>query len=237
MIILDTYMSSKSGKYYIEFVGQHTAGKTKTIHEIVDNNLLFPNTAIYPQKIKRSRLHFYFYLSIIFIKNINNFLFVLLYLLVNTKWSWINYHSSDRHLIKMVLLHPYYSGLKGFDTWMKDDMLHLLPRLEFKKDLNVKDKLEKFFDKFSYLYDGIVYIDLPYEVMRQRFEDRFQNRDKNRKENRGPVYERAFKQNIILKDIICNQNKIPYLIIDGTQNISENADKVVKFIKSNIYEK
>lgn len=220
-------------KYYIEFVGQHTSGKTRTIREIVDQGLLHPKKVIYPQKLDRSIWGFYLALPFIVIKQISHLWFLLRWLSKYTKWSWINYHSSIRHIWKMILLHPYYERFE-FDIWMKDDMLHLLPRLNFQDGVDVENAFSIFFKHFSYLYDGLVYVDIPYEVMQDRFSQRFKNRDHKRKSNRQPVYERAFAQNQILKKLLQEQTIVPFLIISGTEDLQDNAHKVVSFIKEKV---
>lgn len=222
-------------KYYIEFVGQHTAGKTLTICKVVDNKLLAPKVAVYPQKIKRSLFHFTLTLPVLIIQNIKNLLFVNIFLFRYASLSWINYHAVGRHLFKMVLLHPYYCKNYNFDIWLKDDMLHLLPRIKFKKGVDVKCAFQEFFSHFSYLYDCIVYIDLPYDVMNQRFKNRFSTRSSRRRKSRIPVYERAFSQNIILRQVISDQTNTPFLILDGTNDILENANLVTEFIKKHVY--
>lgn len=235
MVLYKESTLTNSRKYYVEFVGQHTAGKTITIKEIVDSELLAPKVAVYPQKIKRSQFNFILALPLLVIKHINDLYFVIKFLVLYTSWSWINYHAVGRHLLKMVLLHPYYCENYDFDIWFKDDMLHLLPRLQFNKNINVEDIFKTYFFHFSDLYDGIVYIDLPYEVMIKRFENRFRTRDVRRRENRTPVYERAFRQNLILRKVISEQKNIPFLILDGTDVISDNAKKVAEFVKTYVY--
>lgn len=223
----------KNSKYYIEFVGQHTAGKTSILKHIVDQDLLKPLVAIYPQKVKRSQFHFWFSLPWLVLKNLNDLFFVSGFFLRHTKFSWINYHAAWRHLLKMVILHPYYERY-NFDIWMKDDMLHLLPRIDFKKNVDVRVCLEKFFKRFESRYDGLVYVDLPYEIMQKRFLVRFDDRPKSRKKSRGPVYERSFQQTLLLKEILLDQKSIPVLVIDGTEDISDNAKKAASFIKAKV---
>lgn len=222
-------------KIYIEFVGQHTAGKTSVIHDIVDRECLLPTKAIYPQKLNRSRTHFFLNLPLLFLNNIRNLCFICLFFLRYTKFTWINYHSAGRHMWKMVLLHPYHVKF-NFDLWMKDDLLHLLPRIEFRNKVDVSDVFQMFFNHFSHLYDGLVYIDLPYEEMKERFKSRFESRSFRRKANRELVYDRAYKQNILLKEVLMNQNKVPILVLDGLVEVKNKSSMVVKFIKVNILE-
>ena len=136
---------------------------------------------------------------------------------------------------KMVILHPYYSKF-DFDIWIKDDLLHLLPRIEFRKSVNVLSAFQKFFDRFAHLYDGLVYVDLPYKEMKKRFQNRFENRSSTRRANRMQVYERAFKQNIFLKRVLLNQSKVPILTLSGLAQVNNNSTMIVEFIKASIYD-
>ncbi|MEX0917675.1 MAG: hypothetical protein WDZ93_00810 [Candidatus Paceibacterota bacterium] len=225
----------RSKQYYVEFVGQHGAGKTRTIHEIVNRDMLAPYAAVYPQQLQRSRVHFACSVPLLLVLHIRHVWFVGRFLLQYAKWNWINYHAAARHLIKMVVLHPYYESRFDFDIWMKDDMLHLLPRIEFQDGVEVIAVFRKYFNHFAYRYNGVVYIELPYDVMMQRFEQRFRARDPKRKENRTPVYERAFQQNKLLKQVLTEQTLVPVLVIDGTHDVSDNAQQVVAFIRTHIY--
>jgi len=221
----------KERKHYIEFVGQHTAGKTVTIHEIVDKSLLAPMQSVYPQQLKRRKIHFALMLPVLFVQNFIHFWFAVIFLLRYTKWNWTNYHAVGRHLLKMVLLHPYYEKHFEFDVWMKDDMLHLLPRIEFRRSVDTEVVLTKFFKHFAYLYEGIVYLDLPYEEMKRRFEERFKERSESRRANREKVYERAFEQNKILKKILVEQKQVPVLLLSGTESTEQNATESAEFIR------
>lgn len=225
----------KRRKYYFEFVGQHTAGKTTIIRDIVDGDYLSPYVSIYPQLVTRSRGFFWLHLPILFFKNIPHLWFLLRFSLRYAKLNWINFHAVGRHLWKMIILHPYFERF-DFDIWMKDDLLHLLPRIEFKNSTNssVKSSFKLFFDHFKYLYDGIVYVDLPYDVMQERFFNRFKDRSRLRRASRTPVYERAFTQNILLKEILLEQEIVPVLVIRGTDSIDTNRESVVNFIKKYI---
>ena len=223
-------------KLYIEFVGQHTAGKTTVIQDIVDRGLLEPKIAIYPQKIKRSRINFIIRLPFLFLSNIFDIFFIFKFLLCNVKFNWTNYHSAGRHMWKMVILHPYFLKF-DFDVWMKDDLLHLLPRLEFKKNVDVYSALTMFFEHFEHWYDGLVFIDLPYEEMKIRFDKRFENRTEHRRTNRAEVYERAFAQNILLKGILQRQVRTPILILDGNADVKVKSAQVVEFIQDILHEK
>jgi len=223
-------------KLYIEFVGQHTAGKTTVIHDIVDRGLLEPRKATYPQKVKRSRIDFAFRLPLLLLINIFDVIFILKFLIVNVKFNWNNYHSAGRHMWKMVILHPYFLKF-DFEVWMKDDLLHLLPRLEFKKNVDIHSALTIFFNHFKNWYDGLVFIELPYEDMKARFEIRFANRSERRRVNRAEIYDRAFAQNILLKDVLLRQTNVPILVLDGNSAVDVKSAQVVAFIKGIIDDK
>jgi len=223
----------KRKKKYIEFTGPHTAGKTSIIHEIVDNDLLKPLSVIYPQKIKRSSILFALALPWVAICNFRHLLFLKFFWLRYVKLNFINYHSVGRHLFKMILLHPYYERY-DFDVWLKDDMLHLLPRIDFRKGVDVDTVLRKFFMHFAYLYDGIVYVDIPETVMKERFDSRFEGRSSWRIKSRIPVYKRSYVQGQVLKNILVGQKCVPVLCINGTDEIQKNAHHVEDFIKKEI---
>lgn len=219
--------------YYIEFVGQHTAGKTSTIREIVDTEMLAPLTVIYPQKIKRSQVVFVRALPWLIITNLKHLCFVCVFFLKYAQCSYINYHAVGRHIFKMVILHPFYERY-DFDLWMKDDMLHLLPRIAFKEGVDVKQVLQEFVAHFTYRYNGLVYMDLPYDVMRHRFQARFADRPAARRLNRELVYERSFKQTLLLRELLLAQTDVPLIILDGTDSVRTNAERVVSFVRSRV---
>lgn len=228
-------MNCKS-KLYIEFVGQHTAGKTTVIRDIVDRGLLEPARAIYPQKIKRSRLDLAFSMPRLLLVHIKDIIFIFQFFARNVKFNWINYHSAGRHMWKMIFLHPYFSKF-DFDVWMKDDLLHLLPRLEFKPSVDRSHAFNLFFNYFSHWYSGLVFIDLPYEDMKARFNERFMTRPHQRRKNRKKVYELAYAQNKILKHVLLEQNKVRVLVLDGKSEVTLKSAQVVNFIKELLDEK
>lgn len=221
---------------YIEFVGQHSAGKTTTIHYLVDQRLLKPLRAVYPQQLKRNQMHFIGMVPFLFVQNIQHAWFLSRFLLRNAELNWINYHAVARHLFKMIILHPYYDKTFSFDVMLKDDMVHLLPRIAFRKDVNIELALREFISHFAYRFDGLVYMEVPYAKMKERFEERFQARPHSRKKSREPVYERAYEQNKVLKQVLLEQRKIPVLVLSGEDAIEENAEKVADFIRTNIHE-
>lgn len=230
-------MSTELNKHYFEFVGPHTSGKTTLIKYIVDQNLLKPKISFYPQKIQRSKIKFAFKFPFYFCANIKKILFLFYFIFKNVKLSYINYHAALRHLFKMIILHPYYCREYEFDIFFKDDMLHLLPRLHFKDDVDVSVAFKQYFNFFSKWYSGIIHIDLPYDVMIERFNQRFSKRDIERKKNRIPVYERAFAQNKILRQVLIEQESVPILCISGVDSISENVYKITNFVKMKLNEK
>ena len=98
----------------------------------------------------------------------------------------------------MVILHDFYKRFE-FDVWLKDDMLHLLPRIQFRDKVDIYEGFLQYFLHFKGIYAGIIYITLDEELMQARFEARFSKRPKHRKISRKPLYSRVFRQNEILK--------------------------------------
>lgn len=219
---------------YIEFVGQHSAGKTTTIQRVVEDGILAPTRVVYPQLFKRNNLHFMLMTPLLFIVNARHVWFLTVFILRYTKCNWINYHAVFRHLYKMIVLHPYYDKTFSFDVMLKDDMVHLLPRVDFKDGVDVEVAFTTFISHFSYRFNGLVYMELPYEEMAARFEERFNTRPTSRKKSRKPVYERAYQQNQILKKVLCAQTMTPVLILQGTEPIETNVQKVTEFIRTYI---
>ena len=75
----------------------------------------------------------------------------------------------------MIILHPYYYRY-DFDVFLKDDMLHMLQRVMFKKKVNLEEAFREYLMHFIYLYDGLIYVDIEPEVMWRRFKERFPGR-------------------------------------------------------------
>ncbi|MCB9811689.1 hypothetical protein H6783_02150 [Candidatus Nomurabacteria bacterium] len=223
----------KGRPYYIEFVGQHTAGKTTIIHAIVDGGLLEPRIAVYPQQLRRARWHFVLSLPLLILTNAHHLLFVAAFFVGKAKWQWTNYQDVARHIFKMVLLHPYYHRYQ-FDIWMKDDMLHFLPRILFREGIGIEKAFLQFFDHFAFLYDGLVFVEIPHAVMQERFAARFKTQSQQRKTTREPIYEHAFAQNVALLQVLKQQSKVPLLILDGCRETKENTMRVVSFINSEV---
>ncbi len=215
-------------KYYIEFVGAHSAGKTSAYHAIALQNMLTPHRAIYPGQIHRSWLHFALSIPSIAIRNSKDLFFIILFFLLHARWCGINYRVM-RSLLKMVILHPYYYRF-DFDIFLKDDMLHLLPRIIFKNGTNLEHVMRVYFMHFIHLYDGLIYIDITPELMRERFRKRFSEKSVSFQESRQCIHERVLKQNVALRNVIVNQNRVPYLLLNGARDPQENAQKVVDFI-------
>jgi len=222
--------------YYIEFVGQHTAGKTTTLCKVVDEECLSPYTAFYPQQIHRSAIDFAFSMPMIIFQNMRHLFFVILFFCRYAKWHWTNYRNVGRHLMKQVILHPYYDKF-DFDIWLKDDMLHLLPRILFKNGVDVATALQEYFNHFSYLYDGIVYMDISREDMQKRIENRLVNRPVQRRRDLKIIYERTFCQNILLRQVLKDQKSVPCLFLNGNGDLQKNVEAVSDFIRVNILSK
>ena len=87
---------------------------------------------------------------------------------------------------------------------------------------------------FMYLYDGLVYVDIEPEVMWGRFKKRFPGKSHAFKKRRAVIHERAWQQSQILRRVITTQTAVPYLVLEGGNNVQENAQKVVVFVNQKI---
>ena len=219
-------------KYYIEFVGAHGAGKTYSYHVIAKQQLLKPYKSLYPGQVRRPKIHFALSCPIISVKNFKNLFFVIKFFLKNAQINFINFKVL-RSLIKMVILHPYYFRF-DFNFLLKDDMLHLLQRVIFKPNVNIENVFDQYFSHFSYLYDGLIFVDISTKIMKERFKKRFPGKSECFKNNRKIIHERVKKQSVNLRKVLTLQTKVPYLIIDGKDDVNKNAQKVVTFIKNEI---
>ncbi len=228
-------MSMKVRHNYVEFVGQHTAGKTSTYRYVVEEKLLSPYVAMHPRlpEFRRPRIHFALSIPFLVVKNINQIWFVTYFFLRYAKWRWTNYRDVWQYLIKMVILHPYYKRYE-YDVWFKQDMLHLLPRTFFKEEVDIERVFTEYFDHFAHLYNGIVYVDLSSENMQKRFAERHKGKSEKRQQNRRAIYEQAYKQNILMKEVLLAQNSVPVLVIDGNGSVEENAHKVAEFVRAKV---
>ena len=220
----------KNNKYYFEFVGAHGAGKTLTYHAITKQNLLSPHIAIYPGQVRRPKLHFSLSWPFIAVKNFNKLMFVFIFFLKYTAWSPVNFRVL-RSLLKMVVLHPYYERF-GHDVLLKDDMLHMLQRIVFRPNTDIFKAIDSYFLTFAYRYNGLIFVNISPEIMWDRFKRRFPGKSENFREVRRVIHERALNQSQVLRQVITTQKAVPYLILDGGDDPSQNAAKVVSFIKS-----
>ena len=219
-------------KYYVEFVGAHGSGKTFTYHAITKQNLMEPYKALYPGQVRRPTLHFASKWPIIAVKNIRHIVFLMVFFLRYAQIHHINFKVL-RSLVKMVILHPYYYHF-DFDVFLKDDMLHMLQRIIFKKRVNLEDAFREYLMHFIYLYDGLIYIDIEPKVMWRRFKKRFPGKSHSFKERRAVIHERAWQQSQVLRRVITTQTAVPYLVLEGGDNVQENAQKVVSFVSQKI---
>ena len=219
-------------KYYIEFVGAHGAGKTFTYHAIAKQQLLKPYISLYPGQVRRPKLHFALYCPIISIKNIENLLFVIYFFFKNAQINLINFKVL-RSLLKMIILHPYYFRF-NFNFLLKDDMLHMLQRVDFKPNVNFESVFDQYFSHFSFLYDGLIFVDISSKIMRERFKKRFPGKNEYFKESRRIIHERVKKQSVELRKVITTQTKVPCLIIDGSEDVNKNVKKIISFVKNKI---
>lgn len=225
-------MSANIKKYYVEFVGAHGSGKTFTYHAITKQNLMAPHNALYPGQVQRPTLHFALRWPIVAIKNGRHIIFVFGFFLRYAKVRHINFKVL-RSLVKMVILHPYYYRY-DFDVFLKDDMLHMLQRIIFKSKVKIEDAFREYLMHFMYLYDGIIFVDIEPEVMWGRFEKRFPGKSHTFKKKRAVIHERAWRQSQILRRVIISQTAVPYLVLEGCDNVQKNANKVVLFVNQKI---
>jgi|GEM_PF-3582622 len=195
--------------------------------------MLAPRVAKYPGQMKRPKLHFALSVPFIALKNVRHLLFIFFFFLRYAPMGRINFRVM-RVLMKMVILHPYYFRF-NFDVFLKDDMLHLLGRAIFKAGVDIEKIFREYFEHFSYLYDGLIYMSVPHEVMRERFTARFKERSEKFRQSRDVIHGRVFRQNQVWKSIIEEQTEIPYIVLDGTAPVAQNADAVVQFIKTKIF--
>jgi len=146
--------------------------------------------------------------------------FIFKFFTHNVKFNWTNYHTAVRHMWKMII--PYFLKF-DFEVWIKDDMLHILPRLESRQIVDVSCALKKFFNYFAKWCDGLIYIGLPYEDINARFDRHSENRPQNRKANRAEIYERAYAQIMLLKDVLLKQTTIPVFVLDGNSDLDDKS--------------
>ena len=219
-------------KYYIEFTGAHGAGKTHTYHAIAKQQLLKPYKSLYPGQVKRPRFHFFINCPLIALKNIKHIFFVISFFLRYAETCLTNFKIL-RTLIKMIILHPYYNRF-DFNIFLKDDMLHIIQRIIFKIDLNIEKLFREYFMHFIYLYDGLIFVDINTTVMHERFKKRFPGKSQNFIKSRRIIHNRVKTQSKMLRNVIISQTAVPYLVINGNEEVSKNAEKVVTFINKKI---
>ena len=145
-------------KVLFEFVGAHGSGKTFTYRAITKQNLMAPYKALYPGQVRRPRLHFALTWPIIAIRNVQHITFLIAFFLRYAQMGHTNFKVL-RALVKMIILHPYYYRY-DFDVFLKDDMLHMLQRIKFKKKVNLEEAFREYLMHFIYLYDGLIYVDI-----------------------------------------------------------------------------
>ena len=225
-------MNTNIKKYYVEFVGAHGSGKTYTYHAVTKQNLMAPYRAIYPGQVRRPKLHFALRWPFIAIKNIRHIIFLIGFFLRYAQARRINFKVL-RSLVKMIILHPYYYRY-DFDVFLKDDMLHMLQRVMFKKKVNLEEAFREYLMHFIYLYDGLIFVDIEPEVMWMRFKERFPGKSHSFKKMRANIHERAWQQSQILRRVITSQTAVPYLVLEGGDNVQDNAQKVVSFVSQKI---
>ena len=219
-------------KYYVEFVGAHGAGKTFMYHTITEQQLLKPHKAIYPGQVQRPAVHFALSWPILAIKNIRHIVFVIGFFVRYAQIRKINLKVL-RTLIKMIMLHPYYYRF-DFDVFLKDDMLHMIQRIMFKKNVQIEKVFREYFMHFVYLYNGLIFVDIKPEVIRERFKKRFPGKSDSFKKTRVVIHERVWQQSQILRRVVTTQTVVPFIVLDGSDDVQMNAQKAVLFINQKI---
>ena len=225
-------MSANNKKVYVEFVGAHGSGKTSTYHAITKQNLMKPCKALYPGQVKRPTFHFALSWPLIAIKNSQHIIFVISFFLRYAQMRYVNFKVM-RSIVKMVILHPYYYRY-DFEVFLKDDMLHMMQRVMFKKKVEIEGAFREYLTHFIYLYDGLVFVDIEQEIMWSRFSKRFTGKSHSFKKSRESIHQRAWQQSKILRRVIISQTAVPYLVLKGDDDVQENAQKVVSFVNQNI---
>ena len=225
-------MTVNRKKYYVEFTGAHGAGKTFTYHAIAKQQLLKPCKSLYPGQVQRPKVHFILSCPLLALKNIRHILFVIIFFFKYTEIGQLNLKVL-RVLIKMIILHPYYYRF-DFDILLKDDMLHMIQRIIFKKHVEVEKAFREYLMHFIYIYNGLIYVDIEIKVMHERFKKRFPGKSQAFKKSREVIHNRVHLQSKMLRRVITSQKIIPYLIINGSDNVHKNAQKVVAFINKKI---
>jgi len=225
-------MNIHKKKYYVEFTGAHGAGKTFTYHAITKQQLLKPYKALYPGQVQRPAVHFALSWPALAIKNIRHIIFVIGFFVRYAQMRQINFKVL-RVLIKMIILHPYYYRF-DFDVFLKDDMLHMLQRIMFKMNVEIEKAFREYLMHFIYLYNGLIYVDIEPEVMRERFKQRFLGKSDSFKNTRAVIHERVRQQSQMLRRVVTTQTAVPYLVLDGSDDVQKNAQKVVSFVNQKI---
>ena len=217
---------------YVEFVGQHKAGKTTTLRHIVEESYFEKYNAIHPHlpEYSRSKWHFALWVPLLALRQVRHIVFLTWFFLCYAKMSKVNYRHVWFHLVKMIILHPYYERTFDFDLWFKDDMLHLLPRIVFKDKVDPKKAFAVYFKHFSYLYDGVVYLDIDWESLEKRLAARKKRDPDWDLESRMPIYEHAFEQQPAMRKMLEKQEEVPVLILDANEEVERNAQKVKDFV-------
>ena len=225
-------METNKKKYYFEFVGTHGAGKTFTYHVIAKQNLLEPLKAIYPGQVQRPKLHFLLSCPILALKNLNHIAFISLFMLKNAEINFLNF-KVYRTLFKMIILHQYFFRFH-FDVLLKDDMLHLILRIIFKKNADIEAAFREFFDHFKYLYDGFIFFDITPDVVNERFSKRFPGKSDSFIASRLKIHQRSRQQSQILRRVLTSQDHIPFIVADGGDDVKVNAEKIIFFVKTTL---
>ncbi len=223
-------------KYYVEFVGQHGAGKSTTYRYLVDNKLLSDVVSVYPHLLgKRSRLRFFLLLPFIFLTLWRDWVFLIHFAWRYTSVSVWNCREVYLYLIKMLILHKYYQLTYTFDVWYKQDMLHLLPRLRWRSGVSPELAFASFFHHFKSRYNGIVFIDIDWrEVEKRYWAKRYLYLSQEERKERLEMYRYAYSQQNYMKEVLLKQDEVPVLVLDGFEDVTVKAKCVADFILNKV---
>ena len=70
--------------------------------------------------------------------------------------------------------------------------------------------------------------------MHERFKKRFPGKSQNFIKSRRIIHNRVKTQSKMLRNVIISQTAVPYLVINGNEEVSKNAENVVTFINKKI---
>ena len=220
---------------YIEFVGQPAVGKTTTAMAVANDEVLAGIYLLHPEGIfKQSKYFLYKNIFKIFIASLYSVFYHINFFLKHAKFSRYNYgrlvlflRFSVRHQIH-ILYKP--------DLIIREDTLHLIPTIDYRKNVNIEKITKKYIRNFSNDYHGIVYFESDYEILEKRYIKREKNKNLS-----GDIieynlikYKQYFSKQESVKKAINEQDNIPVIIIDGAKEIEQKKEEIINFIKEQV---